>query len=127
MTDQPLQDPKTGKFLPGNNGNPTGRPRGSKNKISENFLRELSADFEVHGKQAIQDCRTLDPVAYVRVVAGLLPKDVNLNLNPFDGVTNDELRAELQQLRPLIEREFAAAADPEGDLVDAGAGPETTH
>src|SRR5215212_3631689 len=31
-------------FQPGQSGNPTGRPPGSKNKLAEAFLRELASD-----------------------------------------------------------------------------------
>jgi hypothetical protein len=36
------KDPKTGRFLPGNSGF-GGRPKGSRNKINQLFLRDLQA------------------------------------------------------------------------------------
>lgn len=64
----------TGKgFRPGQSGNPAGRPKGTRNKLSENFVAALYADFEEHGIRAIQDMRVEKPGDYVKVVASLIP------------------------------------------------------
>lgn len=60
-------------FQPGQSGNPAGRPKGTRNKLSENFVAALYADFEEHGIQAIQDMRVEKPGDYVKVVASLIP------------------------------------------------------
>lgn len=62
-------------FKPGQSGNPKGRPEGSKNKITEEFLSALAADFEQHGPTAIREMREKDPGGYVRVVAQLVPTE----------------------------------------------------
>lgn len=58
--------------------NPAGRPKGSRNKLGEVFLRAMLEDFEENGESAIQDCRKDDPATYVRVIASLLPKELNI-------------------------------------------------
>jgi len=60
-------------FKPGQSGNPAGRPKGTRNKLSENFVAALYADFEEHGIKAIQDMRVEKPGDYVKVVASLIP------------------------------------------------------
>jgi Family of unknown function (DUF5681) len=45
------------RFKPGQSGNPKGRPKGSRHKLSEAALRDLCADFEVGGAEAIERCR----------------------------------------------------------------------
>lgn len=67
------------RFQPGQSGNPAGRPKGSRNKLQEDFLKALSADFEVHGVAAIQEMREKDTSGYVKVVASLLPKQMEIN------------------------------------------------
>ena len=68
------------RFKPGQSGNPAGRAKGSRNKLSEHFVSTLSRDFEKHGEKVISEVRAEDPVAYLKVVASLVPKDVNLNV-----------------------------------------------
>ena len=64
--------------------NPKGRPVGSRQKLSEDFITSLSADFEVNGKATLEKMRAEKPDAYIRVVADLVPKDINLNHNATD-------------------------------------------
>jgi hypothetical protein len=61
-------------------GNPAGRPKGPRNKLSEEFLSILCADFEEHGAVAMVTMRENDPSSYVKVVAGLVPKDMIVNM-----------------------------------------------
>lgn len=83
---------KTGKkprgrgkpFVKGQSGNPAGRPIGSRQRLSEGFIDALSEDFDRHGKDTIRKMRTQNPAAYVRVVAELVPKDVNLKHTASD-------------------------------------------
>jgi hypothetical protein len=82
----------TGRFLAGNSGN-GGRKRGSRNKLGEAFLQDLYADWQQHGPQVIETCRRNKPEVYLKVVASLLPKELEIKENPFDGFTDDELAA----------------------------------
>lgn len=61
--------------------NPAGRPKGSRNKLAESFVADMLADWEVSGAAAIQQVRINDPSTYLRVVAGLVPKEFSLNGN----------------------------------------------
>jgi hypothetical protein len=78
-------------FKPGRSGNPRGRPKGSRHKLSERVLAELTADFEQHGAAAIRQARETDPAAYIRVIASLLPKQTEKIPNPLEDLTDDEL------------------------------------
>jgi hypothetical protein len=55
--------------------------------------------------------RTDKPDAYLKVIAGLLPKDLNLNVRPLDELTDEQLMARLAQLtemaKPLLKRDQA--------------------
>jgi hypothetical protein len=71
-------------FVKGQSGNPNGRVPGSKNKISEKFISALTADFEQHGETVISQVRAEKPEQYLKIVADLVPKDVNLGQDgPF--------------------------------------------
>ena len=58
----------------GESGNPTGRPKGSRNKLSEEFINELYADWCEHGSGVLKTVRETRPDVYLKVVASLLPR-----------------------------------------------------
>lgn len=58
-----------------------GRPKGSRNKFSEMFVRDFIESWEINGKAACQKAYEEDPVQYVKIAASIIPKDFNLNLN----------------------------------------------
>lgn len=66
------------QFSPGVSGNPAGRPRGSKNKLTELFLKTIVDDFAEFGAEAISHLRKRDPATYLRLIAFLVPRDLVL-------------------------------------------------
>lgn len=80
-------------------GNP-GRPKGSRNKLGEAFIEALHADFAEHGAATIARVRDNDPTAYVKVCAGILPKE--LKITDERELTDDELVARIKQLDAII-------------------------
>ena len=62
------------------NGNAAGRPKGSKNKLSEDFLQELYVVFQESGGEAIRRMCAEHPSDFVRVLAGLVPKELLLEV-----------------------------------------------
>ena len=81
----------------GESSNPAGRPRGSRNKLSDAFLQALADDFEAHGKGVVEKVRTERPQDYLRIVASVMPKrmeveDVGRPRRAAD-LSDDELAA----------------------------------
>ena len=71
-----------GKFLTTNQVKAAaGRPKGSRNKLSEEFVAEVYADWCEHGATAIRTVRETRPEVYVRVVASLLPRQVQAEIS----------------------------------------------
>jgi hypothetical protein len=75
-------------WKPGQSGNPNGRPRGSRNRLSDQFVADLATAWERHGVEALEKCATTEPGTFLKVVASLMPKTVDLNvgLNAADFV-----------------------------------------
>jgi hypothetical protein len=63
-------------FVTGVSGNPNGRPKGSRNKLTETFLDIIASDFAEHGAEAIERVREGDPVMYLRIVGSLVPREL---------------------------------------------------
>jgi hypothetical protein len=63
-------------FKPGQSGNPAGRKPGSRNKLGEAFIEALYDDFNAHGVEAIKTVRDQKPDQYLKVVASILPKEI---------------------------------------------------
>jgi|SRR5262245_39714222 len=74
------RDPRSGQFLPGHTGL-GGRPRGSRNLLTTEFLDDLRATWATHGKSALDRCAIEEPAQFVRIVAGLLPREAQLDVN----------------------------------------------
>jgi len=76
------RDPK-GRFLTANNGGP-GRPKGSRNKLGEEFLDDLIEEWRANGKKALALCAAREPTQFCKLVSNILPKEVlsmALNVN----------------------------------------------
>jgi hypothetical protein len=73
------RDKKNGRFLAGNCGNGGRRP-GSRNKLGEAFLEDLRESWISCGPRALARCAEEDPAGYCRIVASLMPKDIDVNV-----------------------------------------------
>lgn len=99
------------QFKPGN----PGRPKGARNKLGEAFLSDMLADWEQHGVKVIQTVRAEKPDVYLKTVASILPQQLNVKVEPFDEMTDDQLRRHaerlLAELGPIAA--FATGRNPE--------------
>lgn len=107
-------------WQPGQSGNPAGRPKGARAKLGEAFIEALHQDFGKHGIAAIEEVRKDKPDQYLKVIASLMPKELNLNFTDDQNeLTDDELvqriRALSEAIAPLLTGGTNAASEAVGD------------
>jgi len=117
------------RFKPGN----PGRPKGSRSRLSEAFLKALADDFEQHGILAIQEARQKSPDAYMRVVASLEPKEskVDMTSRKEESLSEEQARIHAEEYLAGLGRKQPSAEPPHKlhavdapGLPDGGATPE---
>lgn len=79
------------RFQPGN----PGRPKGSRNKLGEEFIHALAVDFQENGVAAIEIARRTDPVQYLKVIAAVIPKEVIHKVEDYGDLSDSDLEQEL--------------------------------
>jgi len=99
--DAPTQKRNTSGLMPawkpGQSGNPKGRPKGARQKLGEAFLDALLSDFQqslaegTAGVDAIRKMRDEKPNEYAKMIASLLPKEIEGNINMGIGDALDAL------------------------------------
>ena len=92
---------KETRFKPGQSGNPGGKPTAAKNKLQSDFLYALAEDFASGGAEAISRMRTETPAAYVKAIASLMPKELEIK-RPLEELTDDDLVAGIAALQRLL-------------------------
>ena len=80
-------------YKPGQSGNPKGRPQGSRNKLSEDFFRDLCRAWETYGQSALMTAAMTSPTEFCNMVARLMPRDVEVTVAHVkaDRMSDDEL------------------------------------
>ena len=104
-SDLPERD-ANGRLLPGAALNPRGRPKGSKNALGQAFVDDLYQDWQVNGAAVIETVRTDKPDVYLKVIAQIIPRDIDVNVN-VNEMTPEQIIARIRQLdkqlQPIID------------------------
>ena len=108
-------------WKPGQSGNPKGRTKGSRHRLGEDFLNKLQADFHEHGVAVIAQVREERPHEYLKVLAGILPKQIEIK-DDLNEMTDEQLAALHSALDIL-----ARSAQPIAIEVKRGAAETTQH
>ena len=110
-------------WKPGQSGNPNGRPKGSRHKLEEDFLRALAEDFDAHGVVAITAMRDGRPGDYVKMIASLMPREATININAYDELTDEQLYERFR----ILQGEIAAFLPDGGSVTVSGRNQKKTE
>lgn len=61
-------------FKPGQSGNPGGKPKGARDRLTGAFLRDFIEHYEREGKSAFGALLEKDPGKYLTIIASLIPR-----------------------------------------------------
>src|SRR5262245_32825213 len=104
----------------GVSGNPAGRLRGSRNRLSEAVICALLRDFSMHGEKAIAKVRRTQPAAYLKVLALLVSREHKVeHSNPLKELTDEQLEAMIE----YIEASLAAQAGGPAKVIEGTVEP----
>ncbi len=118
------------------------RPKRPKKTLGDDFVAAVRADFKTHGAGVIAAVRADKPDQYLKIVLSVLPKDLHVNINELDALSDDEIRSRIRGLeavlKPFLDRpglERPVLEEP-GDTdrgaqglsgAAEGAGPQAPH
>jgi hypothetical protein len=75
------------------------------------LLNSLVADFEQYGAAAVKIMRVERPAEYIKVIASLLPRELQVQENALAGMSDEELAEHLAAVRRLRTRAATVLAD----------------
>jgi hypothetical protein len=104
-------------------GKPPGRPRGSRNALSEAVICAFLRDFREHGQRAIAKVRETQPAAYLKLAVLLVPREHKVEqTNTYEGLSTEQIEAYIAAIQDRLNRR---AAGDQAKVIDGGA-VETT-
>ena len=81
--------------------NAAGKNGSARVKLQRKYMDALLADFEQHGEAAVKIFRMEDPSGYVRCIASLMPKELQVETFMSD-TTDEQLDAMIEALRSQV-------------------------
>ncbi len=110
----PNPSPET-QFKPGNKLG--GRPKGSRDRLTSAFIEALAEDFEKHGAAAMEHVAKNQPLDFLKLVASLTPKALDVRADHMATHISEALSATEEWVAKIVEREKEGEDDEEPELV----------
>jgi hypothetical protein len=98
-------------------------PKGSRPKLGEAFVNEIYVQWQAHGRAAVEWVIEEDPLGFLRLVAGLVPRQVEVSsTNPLEQLSDGELSVLNDVVNALVGGRPDAVSD-----ADTAGGSLATH
>jgi hypothetical protein len=97
-------------FKQGVSGNPHGNRHRTRHLLNQEFMQALLLNFRHEGKRAIEKVARNQPAAYVKILALLVPREMQVeHTNRIKQMTDEELEAAVELLQGMIDAKLAGA------------------
>src|SRR5215471_4189380 len=109
-------------------GNPTGRLRGSRNKLSEEVICALLRDFRKHGEKAIAKVRREQPGVYLRCLTLLIPREHKVeHSDVIKSLSDQELEDMIEYIKTSLEAQAGGPVKVIEGMIEPAAAIERDH
>jgi hypothetical protein len=101
-------------FERGRSGNPAGGPVGSRHRqqLNGEFIAALLRDFRHGGPKAIERVRRTQPAAYLKILALLVPRELEVShTNLIKGMSTEQIEAAIAAIEEMLAKREAKIVD----------------
>jgi hypothetical protein len=99
-------------------GHHIGRPKGARNKLTSSFLADVQAAWERDGKAALEIMFKEKPAEFCKMIAGLMPKEVALDVTALAAMSDEELAERLERIERLEAMMLVAGQQSTGETLN---------
>ena len=107
-------------FQQGVSGNPHGNRHRTRHLLNQEFMQALLLHFRQHGKKAIEKVAREQPAVYVKILALLVPREMQIEqTNRIKQMTDEEIEQAIEAIQTML----AARADEAAKVIEGTAEP----
>ena len=107
-------------FRRGVSGNPHGNRHRTRHLLNQEFMQALLLHFRQHGKKAIEKVARNQPAVYVKILALLVPREMQIEqTNRIKQMTDEEIEQAIEAIQTML----AARAGEAAKVIEGTAEP----
>src|SRR5262245_4342042 len=107
-------------FRQGVSGNPHGNRHRTRHLLNQEFMQALLLHFRQHGKKAIEKIARNQPAVYVKILALLVPREMQIeHTNRIKQMTDEEIEQAIEAIQTML----AARAGEAVKVIEGTAEP----
>ena len=107
-------------FKQGVSGNPHGNRHRTRHLLNQEFMQALLLHFRQHGKKAIEKVARNQPAVYVKILALLVPREMQIeHTNRIKQMTDEEIEQAIEAIQTML----AARAGEAAKVIEGAAEP----
>ena len=107
-------------FREGVSGNPHGNRHRTRHLLNQEFMQALLLHFRQHGKKAIEKVARNQPAVYVKILALLVPREMQIeHTNRIKQMTDEEIEQAIEAIQTML----AARAGEAVKVIEGTAEP----